>query len=383
MEWHDALYGSWHLPEVVERLVLTDRAIRMHDITQSVMPNPFLPYGPIPSRFAHGLGVCRLAVEVLAEHPELTDRYGDLLPVAAFLHDAGSPPFSHLTEPFLRKDHGHDGESFLTTMLSGSETEQALREQGISVAQVVALVTGQDMPVAEVLNGSLDIDNIDNVARYHEGALFEPLGYDPLQCVSAYVFDTSEQRWYLKDEAIPVVDAWKRARARVYGLISEYSAMFMMLQRALYLEWLTEGLSEQFYTLSDMQAVAYLMASPLPDVRNLLSLVASHHWYVQVYALQAEQDAPELLKQLAQDPLSRHALADQIAAEFDMPRSMVCASLSVGRDRRKVTLPLVSRSVYSQDGDHPIYRAMVWVHPRYEHHAQAIAEVVQRTIFAK
>ena len=65
MLYRDPLYGEWELPRFLEKISQTKEMVRLRGITQSVLPNKMTPYGTIPSRFHHGLGVAYLATKVL------------------------------------------------------------------------------------------------------------------------------------------------------------------------------------------------------------------------------------------------------------------------------------------------------------------------------
>jgi HD superfamily phosphohydrolase len=389
MQWHDSLYGTWELPEPVAQLALTDRAARMRDISLSLLPNLFMQHGPMPSRFQHCLGACRLAVEAVAANPHLDARYRMLLPIAAFLHDAGNPPFSHLSEPFLAHDLEHDGESFLTTMLQGSETEAALKRFDIRVEEVTALVNGTDQPVSELLNGSLDVDNADNVARYWVSGAHTPAGYDPLAIARAYRFDRQTQRWAFADACYQDAQGWKRCRERIYAdLIYAHPhwGIAAMVQRALYLHWQAAGiLPREFYFLTDTEAALALCTSPVPEARDLMAQAARRDIFVPVVTHTFEENIPERLRKLTvDDSLYRHTLADAVARELGIPAHHVCAAAGKSRDRRRITMPFLRRdgSVSgSDDGPSmPVYRTHVWLHPQYAHRSDAVAEVVRAMI---
>lgn len=100
MIYRDALYGIWEPPAIIEELAHTMESERIRKISQASAPAYLLPYN-IPSRFQHGMGACFLASKVLEANLVLKKYYWPLLLVAALLHDAGNPPFSHLAERFL------------------------------------------------------------------------------------------------------------------------------------------------------------------------------------------------------------------------------------------------------------------------------------------
>src|SRR3989338_9730345 len=194
MIYKDVLYGEWELPEFLKKISQTKEMARLRGITQSSIPNTMNPCGAIPSRFHHGLGVAYLATKVSEKNPQISD-YAVLLRASALLHDAGNPPFSHLSEPFLMEMTGMNGESFLAEVLAGGETEKILEEYGLNLEQFVKFVTGEDKPLSDVLNGTMDIDNLDNVARYAYFTGQKGAKYDGVKIASSFRFSGSE--WML------------------------------------------------------------------------------------------------------------------------------------------------------------------------------------------
>ena len=101
MRYYDPLYDiEWTLPPFIEKIVHTKEMARLRNIVQGIMPNNLNVLGPLPSRFQHGMGVCFLAQEVVRNNRDKLGGFDMLLPISALLHDAGNPPFSHLSEPF-------------------------------------------------------------------------------------------------------------------------------------------------------------------------------------------------------------------------------------------------------------------------------------------
>lgn len=66
----------------------------------------------------------------------------------------------------------------MENILFGSEAEKVLQKYGMRVEEILGLVTGKTKPVAEVLTGSLDIDNLDNVGRFNRIACLGAQDFD-------------------------------------------------------------------------------------------------------------------------------------------------------------------------------------------------------------
>lgn len=384
VKYYDNLYDiEWELPEIIEKIVHTKEMIRLRNIVQGVIPNDLNPMGPLPSRFQHGMGVCYLAQEVLKQNPNVSKDSGMLLPVCALLHDAGNPPFSHLSEPFLKEVTGHDGESFLAQILDGSETEKTLKEYGIHAGTVVKMVTGKWKPFSDVLNGSMDIDNLDNVARYAKATnLFTSDHLDSAEMACSFRFD---KEWYLLDVAsnsFSGMHAWKNLRWRVYNQI--YSAphlnMAMMLQRAVQFAYDEGELKSDFFLLDDYSAMLYLK---LCNERTATLIRRLLRWecYDEVVSLEYE-NSWEKIRDLSRGWIGRKTVADVLSKKLNIPKEDICVVISKGRDRRKVTLPLVSagKMRFDEQLDTQVYRVKVYMRPELQISRELVKDLILQEV---
>ncbi len=269
MIYHDWLYGKWELPDFIEKIVHTKPMIRLRAISQASGPACFLPIN-IPSRFQHCLGACFLAFEALKYNRNFSD-YGILLPLSALLHDAGNPPFSHLSEPFLKEITGKDGESFLENILDGSDTEKIIRDLGIASEAVVRFVTGEMFPFSNILHGSLDLDNLDNISRFNKSTgMASEHDYDAPRIASAFRFMNG--KWALLGSVFSEAKKWQKARKLAYKTIYTFPHLdaAIMLYRAVELAFLEEELKYDFFLQDDYGAVAYLLKRCNKRTRKLV-----------------------------------------------------------------------------------------------------------------
>lgn len=386
MEYRDILYGEWELPEFLARICQTKEMERLRGITQGVLPYGLDPMGTMPSRFEHGLGVARLAMIVLESNKHLAEDYAILLTAAALLHDAGNPPFAHLTEHFLEDATEYDGETFLAEILCGSRTEQILREYGVAVESVVRLVAGEDSPVSEVLNGSMDIDNLDNIARYahYTGLCLNP--YDATMISAA--FRLGENGWHLPLYLRDFVRRWQNARRAVYGMIYSEAHLraAMMLYRAVELAYCGGALDRNFFKLDDASALNHLANGRSADGSELLVRRAKRwQWHDVVVSFAYENEAPESTVKLASSWRGRQKIANAVAEEFKLPRWAVTAYVGCGRDYRRIETPFRDEDgslYYDSDGDGKIYRVMVFCAPDFITRRESIREFVSSFIGA-
>jgi HD superfamily phosphohydrolase len=379
MEFMDYLYGRWTPPPFLQKLMHTREIVRLRKISQSVMPNFLNPHGPIPNRFQHGMGAAFLAFRVLDNNPWLTiypDNYNILLPVASLYHDAGNPALSHLAEPFLKETTGQDGESFLATVLYGSESEKIFRKLGTSVQGVVDLVTGRNKPMAEVLHGSMDIDNLDNVLRYSRAA---HLGreFDAVKIASSLTFKHGirfenkhefENRWCLLGQCYDETRKWQEARAAVYECIygAPHMRAAMMIHRALQLAFCEGEINTAFFLLDDRRAVDFLLKECNPQTRRLVDMAERWRWYETVKNIKLNNPG-ERIEKMASGWRGRAEFADLIARNFNLPQWMVCAYIGKGKDKRRITIPFLKPNngtpFFDESDDRPYYRVGIYVFP--------------------
>lgn len=369
MEYSDQLYGRWIPPQIIQDLVATEPAIRLRGISQDTLPASVLWYS-VPSRFLHGLGVAYLANIVCAHNPRINSWQQQRLIVSGFLHDAGSPCFSHGGERFLQEMTGKNGEEFLEDVLVGSDAEVVLKRYNLKIDDIVSMVTGKDIPFAEVLCSSLDIDNTDNVLRYILATNLPIAGYDARMLASAFRYDG--ERWALDQRAYPLVRQWLVARERLYRFIYGSPCMIAaaMLQRALTFAYDAGEITREFFFLTDEAALVWLEQCN-PGTLGLVRRIKRWQWYERVLDLCFENSAPSALVQwIAQGWRSRNILADLISHEIRLSRDQVCVFTIAGRERREITLPLVDtrgrvHACWASPWrkKNPIYRLQVFIAP--------------------
>lgn len=381
MRYNDPLYGEWELPECIERLVHTEEMVRMRGITQAVIPNRLMPFGPFPSRFEHGLGVCLLAELVLKKNPHLKD-YEVLLPAAALLHDAGNPPFAHLSEHFLTAVTGKDGESFLAEVLDGSETERVLRTYDLPTQDVVQMVRGARKPVAEVLNGSMDIDNLDNVARYARAAHLSIFPYSASFIASSFKF--VDDGWHLPYGVYEEARVWQKARAQVYTTIYGITHLraAMMIYRAVELAYTYGDLTRDFFRFDDEGALAYLARDCNDGTQDLIERALRWEWHEEILSIECTEPG-EKLRTLASHWSGRRNLAELITKNLKMRDQAVAVYVGVGRDGRRITIPFLKKDGtrwFDPNDENPIYRVKVFLAPEYTSKREDVIELIKTEI---
>ncbi len=382
MRYPDFLYGDWDMPDFLCELTDTPEMQRLHNISQSVLPRNIMPYG-VASRFEHSLGVARLATEVVTRNEKaFTAQQALLLPVAALFHDAGNPALSHLSEPFLRQATGYDGESFLGEMLRGTESAALIEKLGLSVYEVVQCVTGKTAPYSKVLNGSIDIDNLDNVGRYwymaHPGEILFDAHF------IAYSYRFKGNYWEFDRACFDEVRKWQEARRAVYGTIYGYPHLnaAQMAWYAVAIAFFYEQLPAEFFRLDDNDAFDFL-SRVNGESAWLVKRVRAREWYEEIASIETTEPTKGFRDLAGGSWDGRIAVNEYIREQVRIPRRAICTYFGKGRDVRRIDLPFTDEhgSVSMDDNaSRPLYRLKVYVDPEFRAKKESIERWVRYVI---
>jgi HD superfamily phosphohydrolase len=173
----DPLYGTFHIPEPIRSLCQTPEVRRLSQIRLLNTLTPSLATLGELRRFSHTLGVLYLA----SRNRYIRDAHDrDAFSAAVLLHDIGTPPFGHLLEYHLKERFGWSHESVIKDILNGHHVPEnrahqifakqtarfmgLLKKTRIDFGVVRDIVSGSH-PLSLLLFGTLDFDNLDNVAR--------------------------------------------------------------------------------------------------------------------------------------------------------------------------------------------------------------------------
>lgn len=372
MRYIDKIYGDIDFPDFIEELIQTPQLQRLHNISQDVLPQHCVPW-KVPSRFQHSLGVCALSLVVTRQNPTLNP-YSVILPVAALLHDTGNPALSHLSEPFLKQVTGKDGESFLEEMLDNSEAGRLIDKLGLSTIDVVNFVTGHSKPISTVLNGSMDIDNLDNVNRYWFEAKSGEVLFNAPRIASSYRFLTDT--WELHRDCFEEAQRWQAARKSVYQIIygNPHLNAAMMVYRAVDIAFSYGEISESFFNLDDTSALEFL-GECNQDSAILVKQALAHEWYPEIISIETTEPNQQFKNLAKKHWNARNMMAEYIREQMKIPRWAICVYLGKGRDNRKIELPFVDDSglrIFDTDEHKALYRIKIYVHPDYQKNKKSI-----------
>ena len=213
MHYLDPLYGKLEMTDKDLKLFQTEALTRLRDISLSVVPPLATPSGMIASRFEHSVGVAYLARR-LSLRPEFQEQAVNLY-LASLFHDAGSPPFSHASDYFLEELTGKDHEEYVITVLEQSDATQAIKDFGGNPEVIVQLIIGSLKPWSDLINGTIDLDNIDNSLRWGLGwGIFQNKFYEPEELIQAYRLHHGKVALDLAYQ--PQIQQWELCRRLVH-----------------------------------------------------------------------------------------------------------------------------------------------------------------------
>lgn len=339
----DDLYGAIPISRWAQSLLELSPFQRLEGVSLSDVPGDLLLGRPFPSRLAHSLGVYYLARQARPR-----DR---ALQAAALAHDLGHGPFSHLSEPLmierLSMDHEQRSAATLREAVMRSRGQTARLLSWIDLDEVCDLITGKSADGrGALLNGLLDYDNLDHVARFAVAAKLREPGYDgrilarglrvtPGMGDIARVTLADE----LRDEALK----WQADRAVVFHFLQSDSwnvAARGMLRKAIDLATHDGLLNERFFDETDKGALRLLRHSP--SSRALVERVLAREPYKVIWEADSPPERDEI-EALFGSWRKRLALEERIAAEAGLRANEIVAVYAVSRVARPLP-PAASQS---------------------------------------
>lgn len=178
MRIYDCMFGMFEIPKYLDKLLTSPEFRRLSEVRMININSPSLSSLSETKRYSHTLGVLRLALANPMLGFDQEERKALL--AAIIIHDAATPAFAHLFEYFLADRFSWDHEMAIPDLLSeGGEIDrlstqiyfsqtpkflELCKSARIDFDIVMSIVRGQH-PLSRLVFGSIDFDNLDNVAR--------------------------------------------------------------------------------------------------------------------------------------------------------------------------------------------------------------------------
>ena len=374
----DELYGEIVFTQAEQRIINTPQIQRLKDISLSAVP-PITLGKQIPSRLEHSIGVAHLA-KIVGRKPEF-NLYSVELFAAAIAHDVGSPPFSHIGERFLYKILGISHERFAEAMLTKSELSAELAAQEIDADTVLKIINGQLNPISDIIAGSMDVDNLDNIQRYGRamGIIGTPL-YSGERLARAYTLHNGNVA--LAEGSEEDLRGWIESRNKVYQYVysSENHVMGAMTMRALQFAYEEGELKNEFFFWTDTQAYDYLRQDCNPKTKKIAELAASKQPYKTVTDLVITNPSDNFAE-ICRNADNRETVADGIAEEFFIPREDVCIYFGKSRNYRRINLFFINGAdIANLSGIQQEWTAQIFVYPEHVSKLEKIDKVFRERV---
>jgi HD superfamily phosphohydrolase len=329
---------------------------RLRDVRLSNINSILLPGSANISRYEHSLGVAYLA-SVAADNLRLGRRERLALACAALMHDVGITPFGHLMEEAFRwAGFAFDHESRLKAVFEGDEVGnvefQIFRGRSAGVRRVLELKEFKDAGIrmddvfrvkgglgatGALLNGTIDIDNIDNVCRmaHHIGLPFRhQLG---TELVHGFYIDNAELCY---DAAqVSLIHEWLSLREHLYDVLMtnpfDFVAKAMMIE-AMRLALLGSGGSDPILALDDWKLTDSELTSRLleyPPTQRLTDalLRGDVHALYGLFWIEPDANTARLLQ-----PEGIQGLRQELARALGLPSQDVLVYVIKDKRVRKI-----------------------------------------------
>lgn len=375
---YDRLYGQIEFDNNELRLFQTKELARLRQVSLSAIPTWTIPAGVCASKFEHSVGVAHLA-KIVGCRPEFKDISRDLY-FAALAHDIGTPPFSHASEYYLINLFGKNHEEFADEIIEGSEFAREVERQGGNIQRILDFVNGRDRPMSDLINGTIDIDNLDNSLRFGQSmGLLKNLFYSPRELARAFAIRGGQLA--LLAEHAEGLAGWEKTRHEVYNFV--YGEMNLstgtMLFRALDFATRENEIKRDYFTLTDAEAFGYLLHSCNTRTRTLIERAGRWIFYPRVYRFASSEVTNETIDLLTNSS-TRGVVADEISRLLGIPPEDICVYMGKNKGFRQIHLPVIS-SDGKQEAHKPqnklAYLVQVYVHPRWVDKDQEIQEFMQ------
>lgn len=378
---YDRLYGSIDCSDADLKLFQTKEFARLNRVSLSAIPPWTLPCGVCASKAEHSIGVGHLARIVGARKDFTHDAHN--LYFAALAHDLATPPFSHASEYFQIKLAGKNHEEMIDEVLEGSDFAKEIKNQGGNIDLIKQYVKGENPPLSDIINGSIDLDNLDNSLRWGiSTGVLQKKNYNPESIAKGYALRNNSIELHLKDPE--QLHKWDTVRKEVYAYVygDTHETVGSMVIRALSFARREGELTSEYFTFTDSEAYDYLSTRCNPLTRTLMDRLTRWIFYLSVFTF-IETDVSDTLGAYLLDTDNRAVLADAFAQHVSIPLEDVHVYTGKNKGYKKIHVPiydLAGKSFSHIPQNDPFYILKVFIHPKHQEKKHKISEFVTHTI---
>lgn len=377
---YDRLYGEIPFTTDDIRLFQTPQLTRLRSVSLSAIPPWTIPVGVCASKFEHSIGVAHLA-RIVTKCPEFRDIEQDLF-FAALVHDLATPPFSHASERFLVLLTGKDHEEFIEDVIGNSNLVEEIKRQGGSIDRVIRFVTGKDKPLSDLVNGSIDLDNLDNTLRYGLSiGLFRNQPYSPERLARSFAMRNGELVFVIDNRSD--LEGWEQCRKNAYRYIygPENLCAGMMLFRALDFAFKLGELRRDYFFMTDAQAFEYLEQHCNPRTRMLMERLKYWVFYPRVFNFSSVvgRKQSHSVKDLSEIKM-RSEIADELADTLKIPPEDIAVFTGKDKGFKRIHLQIINRHGNGEEhipASQLMFMVQVYVHPKWVDKVEEIKDFMK------
>lgn len=375
----DRLYGEIPVTHDEARLFETAELARSRQVSLSAIPTWAIPTGICASKFEHSVGAAYLS-KIVGRKAGFEEIARDLY-LAVLAHDLATPPFSHASEYFQIELLGVNHEQAIESLLADSEFAEIAESQGGHLEFIGKLITGTSPPFSDLVNGTIDLDNLDNSLRYGLSmGLCEQL-YDPMRL--AHAFAWSNGTIVLESPHPRDLSGWEECRRQVYRYVYSTANLGpgMMLYRALDFAAREDELTPAYFQMTDAAAFEYLSQRCNPRTCYLIERVRRWQWYERVFSL-ATPDPSPTIRALCSNSTLGGVVADRIASGLKLPAEQVTVYMGKDKGFKHIHLPIVGETGnLSHTPNQPLtWMIQVYLHPDHAHQVNDVTELMGAVI---
>ena len=234
MIFTDVLYGQIEMPDWLIPFLKIPEFVRLRGVRLSNVDSFEFKDFNGPTRWEHCIGVAYLAIKY-ASKKRLSDKDSVHLILAALLHDVATPPFAHTIE-YVLEGYDHEFESYEILNAGNSEhsspslpifasqtpqfrevCKKVYSQFGVKIdPDVVADMVNGNGDLGYLINGTIDLDNIDNVTRASLALAIDIDKNVPLEIVN-WLVTIEKIPLDLKHETNSSVQKWLSYKNQMYG----------------------------------------------------------------------------------------------------------------------------------------------------------------------
>lgn len=247
---YDALYGIIYLPNFVWKVISCTELQHLREVRLCDINSLCLTGGSNINRYEHAIGACYLANNCVENWPQrnpISEKEKQQVVLAALFHDVVNPAFGHSVEHVVYKEGFRHENSFEDLVFGrktkyyryksarfepiyfGAHMELASKINEENLRAIAKIIRGEGK-LGPLINGTMDLDNIDNVFRlaYHIGIVKS--GKVPLNLARSLWVENGSL--IIKETAISGVEEWYNVRKKLYSFLllnpEEFSGKCML-----------------------------------------------------------------------------------------------------------------------------------------------------------